>query len=385
MSLKPFPKDYFVGTVVRLLDTIKYRDSNYTREQRIDNLHYAYAQAANHFAQPRVQETLKADPKRLEASLRTITGMTVYSWAKVSQQLMADLSTHYTYTLVLDDSTDDPHPQMQTFFDDMVNGRPQTHPWLQLVFEHFPNVLRHFGPYCSMYLIRSTVDFFQGCWVEQYNFHGYEGAHDYPLFLRRLNGLGHCVGGSLWPKDQFDEKKLFTEITSAVAQMENWMVFVNDLLSFYKEYDDPRDQTSLIMNYCKTYNLTVDEGLEKLTQDTLHSCEQMMAVFSDKDPQLMETIESFMHGYVTWHLCDPRYRLPEIYAEVTGESEVEAKFRKYCEQAYAVGSIEPSEWAYPSISDIIEQNKKEEELKVEKATDVVEKLVPQTDSVEVVH
>jgi trichodiene synthase len=167
--------------------------------------------------------------------------------------------------------------------------------------------------------------------------------------------------------------------------MENWMVFVNDLLSFYKEYDDPRDQTSLIMNYCKTYNLTVDEGLEKLTQDTLHSCEQMMAVFSDKDPQLMETIESFMHGYVTWHLCDKRYRLPEIYAEVTGDSEVEVKFRKYCEQAYAVGSIEPTEWAYPSISDIIEQNKKEEELKTEQATDVVEKLVSQTESVEVVH
>lgn len=49
-----------------------------------------------------------------------------------------------------------------------------------------------------------------------------------------MNGLGHCVGASIFPKAQFDEKVLFTEITSVISQMENWIVFVNDLLSFYK-------------------------------------------------------------------------------------------------------------------------------------------------------
>lgn len=157
-TMQNFPTDYFLNTAVRLLESICYRDSNYTREERIENLHYAYTKAAHHFAQDRQQRFLKVDPRRLEGSLRTIVAMVVYSWAKVTKELMADLSIHYTYTLILDDSEDDPHPQMLTYFDDLQSGNPQKHPWWVLVNEHFPNVLRHFGPFCSLNLIRSTLD-----------------------------------------------------------------------------------------------------------------------------------------------------------------------------------------------------------------------------------
>ncbi|KAJ4007698.1 Trichodiene synthase [Fusarium irregulare] len=349
--MEKFPTEYFLNTTVRLLEYIKYRDSNYTREERIENLHYAYTKAAHHFAQPRQQQLLKVDPKRLQASLQTIVGMVVYSWAKVSKELMADLSIHYTYTLVLDDSKDDPHPTMENYFDDLQAGREQAHPWWRLVNEHFPNVLRHFGPFCSLNLIRSTLDFFEGCWIEQYNFGGYPGSHDYPGFLRRMNGLGHCVGASLWPKAQFDERKQFLEITSSIAQMENWMVWVNDLMSFYKEFDGERDQISLVTNYVTSYEMSLNEALEKLTQDTLHSSKQMVAVFSDKDPQVMETIERFMHGYVTWHLCDNRYRLSEIYDQVKGQDSEDAqKFCRFYEQAATVGAVSAAEWAYPPVA-----------------------------------
>ncbi|OAA77947.1 trichodiene synthase [Akanthomyces lecanii RCEF 1005] len=356
--MQEFPVDNFLGAAVRLLEYIEYQDSNYSREERIENLCYAYEKAAHHFAQERQQTLLKADPKRLQASLQTIVGMVVYSWTKVSKELMADLSIHYTYTLVLDDSRDDPHPQMLTYFDDLQSGREQKHPWWILVNEHFPNVLRHFGPFCSLNLIRSTLDFFEGCWIEQYNFPGYHGSFDYPGFLRRINGLGHCVGASLWPKDQFDEQVLFREITSAVAQMENWMVWVNDLLSFYKEYDDPRDQTSLVKNYVTTYGITLGEALEKLIEDTLLSSKQMMAVFADKDPQLKETITRFMHGYVTWHLCDNRYRLKEIYLRAkTMDTEDARAFTRFREQAAKVGAVEASEWVKFTVVDAVEAQK----------------------------
>ncbi|KEY64043.1 Tri5 [Stachybotrys chartarum IBT 7711] len=364
--MEAFPTEYFLGTAVRLLENVKYRDSNYTREERVENLQYAYNKAAAHFAQERQQQILKVSPKRLEASLRTIVGMVVYSWAKVSKELMADLSIHYTYTLILDDSEDDPHPQMLTYFDDLQSGNPQKHPWWMLVNEHFPNVLRHFGPFCSLNLIRSTLDFFEGCWIEQYNFHGFPGSFDYPGFLRRMNGLGHCVGGSLWPKENFNEQEHFLEITSAIAQMENWMVWVNDLMSFYKEFDDPRDQTSLVKNYVVSEGITLNQALEKLTQDTLQSSEQMMVVFSQKDPKIMDTIECFMHGYITWHLCDNRYRLKEIYDRTKDiQTEDAMKFRKFYEQAFKVGAIEATEWAYPTVVERLEQRKAEEQAERE--------------------
>lgn len=126
--------------------------------------------------------------------------------------------------------------------------------------------------------------------------------------------------------------------------MENWMVWVNDLISFYKEFDDPRDQTSLVNDYCYVEGLTITEALEKLTSNTLRVSKQIIAVFEDKDPSLAETSLRFMHGYITWHLCDNRYRINEIY-EQTGADEVGRKLSCYYEEANKVGWVDPKDWA----------------------------------------
>ena len=186
---------------------------------------------------------------------------------------------------------------------------------------------------------------FEGCWIEQYNFHGYHASEDYPDFLRGMNGLGHAVGASIWPAELFDERELFTEITTAICMMENWMVWVNDLISFYKEFDEPRDQTSLVKNYCHVEDLTLTQGLEKLTRNTLRVTEQIVAVFEGKDARLVDTLTRFMHGYVTWHLCDDRYRISEIYDQVDIDGNGD-KFRRYYEEASKVGRIDAKEWAY---------------------------------------
>jgi trichodiene synthase len=130
--------------------------------------------------------------------------------------------------------------------------------------------------------------------------------------------------------------------------MENWMVFVNDLMSFYKEFDDPRDQTSLVNNYCQCEGISINEALDKLVYDVIHSSEQIYAVFEEKDGQIRDTLVSFIQGYTTWHLVDPRYRLKEVYKEV-GNTPAEEKFSKYCEMAKKVGAVDPAEWAYPSV------------------------------------
>lgn len=158
MTEKAFPIECYLETMVRFLDTINYHDTNYTYEERVNNLHYAYSKTAAHFAQPLQQSTLKVSPKRLQASLQTIVAMVVYSWAKVSPEVMADLSIHYTYMLILDDSTDDPDATMKSFYNDLLQGRPQAHPWWRLVNDQFPTVLKHYGPFCSLNLVRSTVD-----------------------------------------------------------------------------------------------------------------------------------------------------------------------------------------------------------------------------------
>lgn len=158
MANQEFPTDYYIKALTRFLDTIDYNDTNFTHEERVRNLHYAYSKAAAHFAQPVQQKHIKASPRRLQGSLQTIVAMVVYSWAKASPDVMADLSIHYTYMLVLDDSTDDPEVSMESFYGDLLAGRPQKHPWWRMVNDQFPTVLKHYGPFCALNMVRSTTD-----------------------------------------------------------------------------------------------------------------------------------------------------------------------------------------------------------------------------------
>jgi 4-diphosphocytidyl-2C-methyl-D-erythritol kinase len=65
-----------------------------------------------------------------------------------------------------------------------------------------------------------------------------------------------------------------------------------------------------------------------------------------------------MLGYITWHLSDSRYRLGNLTAKVSGSgSTVADEFCRYQDSADRVGAINPKEWAYPSIADLVEQRK----------------------------
>lgn len=157
-SEEQFPRATYLEAMVRLLDTVSYKDENFSVEERVNCLKYCYAKASEHFAQLHIQKTLKVPPKRLDAALKTIVSMCVYSWCRVSQEVMADLSIHYTYTLLLDDSREEPAEAMVTWYEDLLYAKPQAHGWWRLVNDFIPNVLRHYGGYCQMNIVRSTID-----------------------------------------------------------------------------------------------------------------------------------------------------------------------------------------------------------------------------------
>lgn len=132
------------------------------------------------------------------------------------------------------------------------------------------------------------------------------------------------------------------------------MLWVNDLLSFYKEVDRERDQTSLVQNYCATEGISINEALDKLCTDTIRSSEQIMNAFADKDPSMVETPRCFIQGFITWKLCDDRYRLREVYEKAV-DSAAASKFRSYTAGAREVGVVDPREYAVPSVTHLSEE------------------------------
>ena len=358
MENPPFPYEHFLSSLVRFLDAIKYEDKNYSHDERVKTLQYVYSETAKHFAQPTEQDVLQVNPKRLASVMRTTTRVSVYCWVKVSPQVMADVSIYFVYVVLLDDSNVDPAPDMESFFQDLLEGKQQKHPFWRLMNGHFSKFLQRYGSFCALAILRSTFDYFQACWIETHNFRGFPGSHYFPLFLRRLNALGGICAGSLFPKEDFDEKAMFKEITSVVAQLEPMNAFVNDMISFYKEYDNPRDQVGLVMNICEVEGISMNQAFDRLTQDTIQSCEQLLAIIDgERASKVADTLKSYVHGYVTWHIVDERFRMHEVY-ERAGESADGLKFRKYYEMAMQVGNVDRNDWvvSLPMINGFKDEN-----------------------------
>jgi hypothetical protein len=63
-------------------------------------------------------------------------------------------------------------------------------------------------------------------------------------------------------------------------------------------------------------------------------------------------------GYITWHLSNPRYRFGDLTAKVSGSGTTVAnEFCRYQDSADRVGAVNPEEWAYPFVADLVEQSK----------------------------
>ena len=342
--MKTFPARTYCDSIVRFLDAIEYHDDNLTHSERVEGLRHVHSKTAQYFTKPLPRRILKnVAPRRIAAVTRTISHFIVYCWSKLPREAQVDVSIYFSIINVLDDEiSSEPSTQMATFWTDFIQGKQQKHPFWVLFNSHLPRLLRHYGSFCAFNIMRCTFDYFEGCWIEQHNFQGYPGADCYPSFLRRLNCLGGAVAGTIFPAANFDDQKLFREMSFVMAQMDGPVALMNDLFSFYKEYD--QDEANLVTNWCTVDGITMDQALVRLTDDTIHACVRILEVLKDKDPGMLATIRGFIHGYVTWHICDLRYRLREIYErddlDVSG-----AKFREYFDKAIDVGWVDIEEWA----------------------------------------
>ncbi|CAJ2505053.1 Uu.00g124470.m01.CDS01 [Anthostomella pinea] len=352
MADASFPFNAYLTNVVQLLDAIQHKDTSYTHAERAHRLRHAYSAGAQHFAQSRVQAALATSsttsPQRLEAALRTTARMVVCAWVDINPDLQAVLTIFWTYQTVLDDATAaDPRSVMGTFVQDLVSGTEQKSPWWRLVNAYMPVLLEHYGPFCSLNIYRGVVDYFQGCWIEQHNIQGYPGSSEFPDFQRRLSGLGPSVSGTLFPKASFDEQRLMAEIAVATSTIDVYLAQVNDLFSFYKEFDIAHDQTGLVNNYCHVDGLGREAALGRLTRNVVRVARQMLAVFG--------TLTGFMHGYVTWYFLDERYRMSEVYQRAGNDDDdaVGLAFRRYYEAAWEDAHVYLAEWAEPSLTSLL--------------------------------
>ena len=343
-SIDHFPFDEYLSALIGYLDTVKYSGNDSPRADRLATLRHVYSKTANHFAKPTQMAALGNHPK-LFMTMRASVHLAVLSWVTLPVQVMTDLSIYWVYLILLDDVADNPRTDMETFAQDLLHGRPQKGSFLRLMNDHLSSsFLPHYSSFCSLTILRSTLDYYQGCWIETHNFGGFPGSEYYPLFLRRLNGVGGACGASLFPAETFDEDENFEQITTVIAQIEPVVTFINDMFSFYKEFSLERDQINTITNECRAEGISFSQAFNRLTDRTISAVEQLQTVSaSHGTPVVAQMIQAFIEGYTTWHICSERYRMREIYDRAATAPDG-IRFRRYYEAATDAGLLDGEDW-----------------------------------------
>ena len=355
-STDRFSFDQYLPALTRYLDTVEYCGNKFPRADRLATLRHVYSKTADYFAQVPQTTALRVHPKKLAVTMRTSVHLVVLCWVTLPIQVMIDLSIYWVYIILLDDCGEDPRADMETFAQDLLHGQPQKGTFWRLMNDHLSSrFLPHYGSFCSLAILRSTLDYFQGCWIETHDFGGFPGSGYYPLFLRRLNGLGGICGGSLFPAENFDEEQNFEQITTVIAQLEPVIHFVNDVFSFYKESGLERDQINVITNECRAEGITFSQAFDRLIDRTVSAVEQLQTVFaSQENPVVAQMMEAFVEGYTTWHLCSERYRMREIYDRANSASDG-IRFRRYYEAALDAGSFDAEDWTSGLTASVVSE------------------------------
>lgn len=335
----------YVDVLVGSLERVGYGEPEVLREGRAKTLCHVFRATMEYFARPDVRAAVVHRGK-LRDTARSITRMTVFGWENLPLDAMVPLNIYFTYVALednpKDDAADDPFretsPLMESFVRDLLSGTRQAHPGFGSLFDFLPDLLRCYGTFSQLTMLKSTLELFQGFWIESRGFRGSPGASDYPLFLRRLNGLGDFSGAALFPVARFDEDRQFGDIVTVIAQLEPVVALVNDLFSSYKETN--AEEVCLVDTICVTEGVSGEHALDRIAEDGVRAVHTLVDVVeSRRCPGVLKTVHDFVRGYIRWHLCDERYQMYDLEARCEGSANA-VRFRRFREIACHAGCVD---------------------------------------------
>lgn len=341
----------YVDLIVEFLEEVKYSDLENPSSETEENLRHLFRETMTHFEPPRVRGA--SINRQLTSIVRTITRMTAFGWGNLPRDVMVPLNIYFTYVILEDDPGGDPFlgnsGLMESFVDDFLCGREQLHPRFRSLFAFFPELLRCYGQFSQITMVKSTLELIQSFWLERQQFQGFPGASDYPMFLRRLGGLGDFSGAALFPAAQFDEGH-FEDIVTVIAQIEPIVALVNDLFSFYKEVNGPEKDVCLVRNICLVDGLDTEQVLRQVADDSASAVRKLTGILERPQSEAaLKTVNDFVRGYIRWHLCDERYRMKELGARCGNRSSNVVKFRRFHEIACHAGCVDLVDFHSPEL------------------------------------
>ncbi|THH31856.1 hypothetical protein EUX98_g2330 [Antrodiella citrinella] len=259
------------------------------------------------------------------ASVGLLIATRSYRYAPVDVQVAIAIYTFLCITC--DDPGILPNDVIRDFAPRFFSGSKQRHPILTHLVEHLAVLREHYATFSANAIAVSTLDF-----INAEMFVRDEGGAEvhrpealgYIDYMRWKNGVGEAFVVFIWPKALFPETRTYVQaIPAAVA----FICLCNDLLSFHKECK-AGEEDNYVSQHAAIFHQSATHSLRDIVERMVSLDRTVKTLLGDTTPE-RRAWDSYVAGYIEFHLQSPRYCLKEVLPE----------FSLFCSSTFEVSFV----------------------------------------------
>lgn len=250
---------------------------------------------------------------KIQSCIEAAIDITCTAYHYLSPDIQETIALNTSFIFGVDDLVGDLRKDLQEYATTLTLGQPQKHELLRGYTEFISGLCRFLGTFGGNMVIKSTVDFISSNPIEdeQDLFHLSLDTSNFPTFFRYKTGISEPYSFFLFPEDRYPEEKYLHKYLPAIPTLISFFDQVNDLLSFYKEEFQTGDSVNFINTQARLHSITPLESLKRTQTSAVELVQKIRRIF-ESEPEMLKDMETFMQGYVLFHLSAKRYRLAEL-------------------------------------------------------------------------
>ncbi|KAJ7107924.1 Trichodiene synthase [Mycena epipterygia] len=198
---------------------------------------------------------------------------------------------------------------LQDFQRGLVQGQVPENPVLRHFSLHLRDMYLYWDPVVANCIVCAALEFVNGCVLESRAEIRAMAvsplAERWPSFLRAKTGVAAAYTLMIFPQS---ENVDIAQFMQAVPDINVFIELSNDVLSFYKEML-AGEVANYMHNKSATTGKTVDATLDDTSREVISTYERVSSYLRGSTREAWET---FVKGYITFHVTQDRYRLREL-------------------------------------------------------------------------
>ncbi|EMD31446.1 hypothetical protein CERSUDRAFT_162851 [Gelatoporia subvermispora B] len=171
---------------------------------------------------------------------------------------------------------------------------------------------KHFPRMSSGFIFTSGISFIDGCILEN-TYHEPIVSTQFIEYRRVKTGICDAYGCFIWELAQFPDEKGFMQAFPDAATYTN---YAHDIMSFYKEILEG-ETGNYVQDRALVSGKSSLEALNDVIEDTIAIVERVRRILGEGKAR--DAWESFVAGYICYHVNSTRYRLADIIETTRGE------------------------------------------------------------------